>query len=120
MSLHDGHLKRKDLYLTNDVSFAAYLMLRGYELLGTVDEGLTNQNGRPIMYFGLMPTNDEILSAHSALSRVQADINAKYDEFENMYLAIPHDPNGTVNVKDFVRYYRQCFRALDEAIRKPQ
>lgn len=111
-------MKRKDLYLTNDVSFAAYLMLRDYALLGTVDEGLTNHSGRPIMFFGLMPTNEEILNAHHALARVQADINAKYDEFENMHLVIPHDPTATVNVRDYVKHYRSCFRALDEAIRK--
>lgn len=118
MSLRDGHLKRKDLYLTNDVSFAAYLMLRDYELLGTVDEGLTNHNGRPIMFFGLMPTNTELLEAAEPIKRVKADIDAKYDEFENMYLTIPHDPNAQVNIKTYVKHYRSCFRALDEAIKK--
>lgn len=118
MSIRDGRLKRKDLYLTNDVSFAAYLMLRGYELLGTVDEGDRNPRGKAIMYFGLMPTDQLILSAHHALARVEADINDKWDEFENRYWISPHDSEDKINVRDFVKHYRACFRSLDEAIRK--
>lgn len=119
MSIRDGKLRRKDLYLTTDVSFAAYLVTRGYELLGAVDEGMTNPYGKAVMYFGLMPTNEEILNAHHALARVEADINAKWDEFENMVLRIPHDIEHGINIKDFVSNYRNCFRVLDKAIKKP-
>lgn len=119
VSIRDGKLKRKDLYLTTDVSFAAYLVTRGYELLGAIDEGLINAYGKSIMNFGLMPTNEEILNAHQPMARVEADINAKWDEFENMVLKIPHDPENGINIKDYVTNYRTCFRVLDKAIRKP-
>jgi len=116
MSYRDGHLKRKDLYLTSDSSFAAYLMLRGYELLGTVDEGELGPNGKPRMFFGLTPTIEDLLNKN--LASIEADIHGKYDEFENMWLVIPHDPTMKVNFQQFYRNTRACFRALDEAIRK--
>lgn len=116
MSLQDGHLKRKDLYLTTSASFAAYLMLRGYELLGTVDEGDKQPNGKPKLYFGLTPTTEALLD--SRLAQVEADIHGKFDEFENMWLAIPHDNVAQVNFKQFYFNTRACFRALDEAIRR--
>lgn len=116
MSIRDGQLKRKDLYLTSDTSFAAYLMLRGYELLGTIDEGEIGPNGKPRLYFGLTPVLDELLTFN--LAKMEADIHGKYDEFENMWLVVPHDPLQKVNFQQFYRNTRACFRALDEAIRK--
>ena len=118
MSIRDGRLKRKDFYLTSDASFAAYLMLRGYELLGTIDEGDVGPNGRTRLYFGLTITDQALLTARLPLEAVEADINGKYDEFENMWLSIPHDPMNKVNFKQFYKNTRECFRALDGAIRK--
>lgn len=114
MSSRDGRLKRKDLYLTSDTSFAAYLMLRGYELLGSIDEGEVGPNGRPRMYFGLTPTDLDL----PTLKSVEADIHGKYDEFENMWLEIPHDKGSKVNFRQFYLNTRSCFRALDEAIKQ--
>lgn len=118
MSIRDGRLKRKDFYVTNDMSFAAYLMLRGYELLGTFDEGEINHNGKPILFYGLTPIDENLRNAQHALARVEADIKSKYDEFENMYLQIPHDPGEGINVRQYYLNTRTCFRALDEAIRR--
>src|SRR5689334_18635999 len=108
VSLRDGQLKRKDLYITSDASFAAYLMLRAYELLGTFDEGDVGPNGKPRLYFGLMPTDDKILEAHHALQAVETDIQSKYDEFENMWLVIPHDPESKINIRQFYLNTREC------------
>ena len=118
VSLRDGHLKRKDLYVTSDSSFAAYLMLRSYELLGTFDEGDVGPNGKPRLYFGLMPLNEDLLHAAKSLQAVETDIQSKYDEFENMWLQIPHDPDGRINIRQFYLNTRACFRALDEAIKR--
>jgi len=120
LSLRDGELKRKDLYVTSDAPFTAYLMLRGYELLGTVDEGEVQPNGKPRLFFGLMPTDELILSAMHALARVEADINDKYDEFENRYWISPMDAEDKINVRQYYLNTRACFRALDEAIRRPK
>lgn len=121
VSIRDGKLKSADLYVTNDVAFAAYLMSRGYELLGTYDEGIKSPYGKSIMFFGLMAPEGLTVDLPISISRytaVQRDVNDKWDEFENRYWISPLDPNDKVNVKDFVKHYRACFRALDEAIRK--
>lgn len=91
-------------------------MLRGYDLLGTVDEGEVGPNGKPRMFFGLTPTLDELLTR--SMQFIEADIHGKYDEFENMWLTIPHDKESQVNFRQFYLNTRACFRALDEAIRK--
>lgn len=48
MGQHDGHIK-DNIYLTSDLSLAAYLLLWGFSLLGAID----NETKR--MEFGLVP-----------------------------------------------------------------
>lgn len=120
VSLRDGELKRKDFYVTSSAPFAAYLMLRGYDLLGTFDEGITGPNGKPKLFFGLMPTDDELLNARQPLKAVETDIQDKFDEFENVYLEIPRGDHGKVNIRQYYLHTRTVFRSLDDAIRKPQ
>jgi hypothetical protein len=110
MSLKDGELKRKDLYLTSDLYFAAYLLMRGYELLGAID------NGSQRKQFGLLTTDDKLLNAPLPIAAVEADIAAKNNEYERLWLPLPDDPTGMINFKQFYLNIKQCHRSLDEAL----
>lgn len=110
MSLRDGRQlanESVDSYLTSDISFAAFLILRGYELLGAVDTGAQRKE------FGLVPSEALALTGID----VDTDIQAKWDEFENMYLSIPHDPDSQLNFRKYYQALRECHRSLDRAIR---
>jgi len=98
MSLDDGQFK-KDLYLTSDTSFAAYLMLRGYTLLGKTETGEQMPSGDPIYNLCLLGTGSH------------KDVAKKYDEFENLFLAIPHEEDR-INVKNYYLNTRTCIRVL--------
>lgn len=98
MSLSDGKFK-KDLYLTTDTSFAAYLMLRGYTLLGKTESGDYMEDDRPIYNLCLLGTGS------------QKDVASKYDEFENLQLQIPHE-EARINIKNYYHNTRTCIRVL--------
>jgi hypothetical protein len=84
------------------MAFAAYLLLRGYELLGAIETRCKRKE------FGL--TNLDPYIVDNMLS----DINAKYDEFENMYLTVPHDPTKQVNFRAYYRLTKTIHHSLDE------
>jgi len=116
MSKNDGHMESDSLYVTSDSSITAYLMLRGYELLGLIDSGEVNQYNQPRYLFGLTSTDPEILRD------VNTDVKSKIDEFENSSLSVPHDPTATVNVKQYFINYRTCLYSLkhDKPLRRQE
>lgn len=106
MSARDGYLKNDTLYVTNDIALAAYLLMRGFELLGAVDSGLKYKE------FGLTHTDPEVLRD------LKVAISTMADEYENMYLPLPHDANARVNFKVYQQKMRELHRALDEPVRR--
>lgn len=102
MSLADGRIHNKTLYITSDMAFAAYLLLRGYTLLGAIETGQSRKE------FGITHTDPYILDS------MLADIHSKADEYENMYLPIPHDPENKVNFKVFYKLTKTIHHSLDE------
>lgn len=55
MSITDGEVHDDSLYVTSDIAFAAYLLVRGYELLGAIDTGTKRKE------FAITSTNEDIL-----------------------------------------------------------
>jgi hypothetical protein len=106
MSLNDGKFTEdRTGYITSDIALAAYLITRGYELLGAVDNGSKRKE------FGLTHTDPEILKDMSM------DVMRKADEYDNLYFQVPHEPNSRVNFRTFYRNIKNCHHALDEAIK---
>jgi hypothetical protein len=108
MSLNDGRMHGENLYITTDIALAAYLLLRGYELLGAIDTGTRRKE------FGLTNTDPNILS------NMYADIQSKADEFENMHLDIPHDMPKKVSFKIYYSEMKNLHHSLDEPIKLPK
>lgn len=108
MSYRDGNVHDDHLYLTSDIALAAYLLLRNYELLGAIDDGT------PRRKFGLTSTDPAVLS------NMDADVMAKADEYENMYLEIPHDPGHRVNFKVYYSSFQKLKHSLDSPIRRDE
>lgn len=106
MSLNDGQMRRQNLYTTNDVALVAYLLLRGYELLGLIDTGKTQPNGRPRLDFGLTTTDPNVFD------HMMADIEVKADEYTHAYLTFTHDPSAQINLQEFFKNYRNCLYRL--------
>lgn len=106
MSLSDGQMRNETLYTTSDIALAAYLLMRGFELLGAVDTGIKRKE------FGLTHTEPEVLL------HMEVTIKSMADEFDNMEFTIPHDPSSKVNFRVYQQKTKELHRALDEAIRK--
>jgi hypothetical protein len=106
LSVRDGNLDHDNLYLTSDIALAAYLLMRGFELLGAID------NGSPRKEFGLTHADPEILA------NLDQTVRRYADEYDNLYLPIPHDPVIRVNFRVYTQKTRELHRALDEPIRK--
>ena len=105
MSLNDGRMHSQNLYITTDIALAAYLLLRGYELLGAIDTGTRRKE------FGLTHTDPNVLA------NMYADIQSKADEFENMNLEVPHDAPKRVNFKIYYAEMKNLHHSLDEPIK---
>lgn len=115
MSLNDGRILENDelpTYLTSDIALASYLMTRGYELIGAFDTGKKGFTGRPRLDYGLTHHDKEVLKD------MYADIARKADEFENLFLEVPHTDGDRVNFRVFWKNTKACHHALDEPIRK--
>ena len=106
MSLNDGKVTNEKLYMTSDIDLASYLMTRGFELLGALD------NGGPRKEFGLTHTDEAILE------NLEKTIERMADEFDNLYLPIPHEEDQRVNFRVYWRNIKNCHHALDDAIKK--
>jgi len=106
MSIRDGNVPTDNLYTTTDMALAAYLMTRGYELLGAID------SGERVKEFGLTHTDPYVLK------KLEADVLSKAQEYEGMFLPIPHDPGNSVNFKVYYKNLRTIYRALDDPIRR--
>jgi len=105
MSVRDGSLEHEGVYLTSDIALAAYLLMRGFELLGAID------NGSPRKEFGLTH-EDPMVLAH-----LEQTVRRLADDYENLYHQVPHE-DTRVNFRVYVQKTRELHRALDEAIRK--
>lgn len=112
MGLTDGTMHGESLYITSDIAFAAYLMLRGLELLGAVDTGATGRNGHPRLSWGLTSTDPEVLTNMSSLVKAMAD------EFEHTQFTLPHDSSAQLNFRTYYGYTRQLKGALQNPLRE--
>lgn len=99
-------MRNDTLYTTSDIALAAYLLMRGFELLGAVDTGTRRKE------FGLTHTDPEVLT------NMQVIIQSMDDEFNNLFFSIPHDQSSRVNFRIYQQKTKELHRALDEAIRK--
>ena len=87
-------------------------MTRGYELWGAIDTGKKGYTGKPRLDYALTHHDKEVLKD------MYADIARKADEYENLYLQIPHTVDERVNFRVFWRNTKACHHALDEPIRR--
>jgi len=76
MGWSDGYMKNDHLYLTSDIALAAYLLMRGYELLGAVDTGNVGRNGRPRLEWGITSTDPELIIT---MEERLKDLSIQYD-----------------------------------------
>lgn len=106
MSLQDGQMRNDTLYVTSDIALAAYLLMRGFTLLGAIDTGEKRKG------FGLTHTDPEIIST------MFITIQSMSDEFENMFLPLPHDKNARVNFRVYQRKIKELHHSLDEPVRR--
>lgn len=104
MSLNDGKMGQQDLYLTSDLALAAYLLMRGFELLGAVDTGNHRKE------FGLTHTDPRVLSD------MEHHVVRLANEFENLWLPIPDEPDFRVNFKVYMRKTKELHHALDQPV----
>jgi hypothetical protein len=116
MSLHDGQMRRDDLYTTSDTALVAYLLLREYELLGLLDTGKAGPDGHPRLEFALTSTNPTVLL------NMLRDVESKADEFYNSYWTLAHDPAARINVREYFLNYRKCLYSArnDKPLREKQ
>lgn len=116
MSLSDGQLRNKNLYTTNDAALVAYLLCRGYELLGLIDTDRTTPDGRPRLEFGITTTDPYIIDD------MLPDIMKKADEYINSYYTLEKDITAHINIQEFFRNYRNCLYRLhnEESIKEKQ
>ena len=105
MSLNDGKVTNNTLYLTSDIALASYLATRGFILLGAYDKG------GPRKEFGLTHTDQEVLD------NLEKTVARLADEFDNLHLQIPHEPESRVNFRMYWRNIKNCHHALDDPIK---
>jgi hypothetical protein len=106
MSERDGGMRHDMLYTTSDTPFAAYLVHRGFELLGAIDSGEARKE------FGLTSTDPEVLyDLEKTIARAR-------DEFDNMWLAVPHAPQIRLNFSEYAKCLKNVQRTLSDAIKK--
>lgn len=98
-------MRNDNLYITSDIALAAYLLMRGFELLGAIDSGTRRKE------FGLTHTDPEILT------HMELTVQSMADEFDNMFLQVPHDKEARVNFRIYQQKTKELHHALDEAIR---
>lgn len=106
MSILDGQMENERLYVVSDIALAAYLLMRGFELLGAID------SGKPRKDFGLTHTDPAIAADMEGYVRILAD------EYDNIYFPVPFKEGATVNFKLYNRKMRELKHALDEAVRR--
>jgi hypothetical protein len=82
-------------------------MLRGFELLGAIDDG------SPRKSYGLTSVDPHLLVNMPAI------VDAMYDEFENQYAVYPHDPNARLNFREYFRNIKKLHDARDQPIKEP-
>lgn len=104
MSLTDGQMRQESLYTTSDTAFAAYLVLKGFVLLGALD------NGSPRIQFAFTTTDDSILSD------LEFFVNQANEEFENVQYSPPSDLGIRISFKDYYGRLRQVQHELKNAI----
>lgn len=110
MSLNDGKVANEYSYITSDIALASYLMTRGFELLGAVDSGKMGNNGKARLEFGLVYPNE--------VEDIDQLVRRLADEFDNLFLPIPHEEDQRVNFRVYWRNIKNCHHALDEARNK--
>lgn len=94
MSYSDGTMRDPHLYTTSDIALAAYLLTKGFELLGAIDTGSRRKE------FGITSTDPHILADMNITIHTLAD---EYDRSE---------------AKHFYNMIRELHHALDEAIKQ--
>ena len=94
-------MDNKQLYLTSDHSLAAFLCMRGYTLLGAVDNG-TERKEFALTHYELRKNIDEMM----------ADLLQKTQEF-TLPFTFPDDESGhKVSFKEYNIKLRMCKKAL--------
>lgn len=94
------------LYKTSDTPFAAYLCMRGYTLLGAIDNGSFRHE--------LCLTTVEDVRP----DQMHLDILQKQDEFRALFQH-PHDTDGRrVGFEDYWIKIKMCTRAVKNPIRE--
>ncbi len=78
MGQHDGRFS-DNVYLTSDLSFAAYLLLWGFTLLGAIDTEIERKE------FGLLPPADTA-NTEMLISNLTADFEEKH--YRDYYMKI--------------------------------
>lgn len=115
MGLDDGNVREKYLYATSDLPFVAFLLLRGYELLGAVEtDRVSNKTRRPIKKFGLTHTDPYVLAD------IGLDVQKKYTEYHDSYFNLVSDPEVSLNFYNYYLRIKDCHNVLDQALKRSQ
>lgn len=97
----------KEIYFTDDHALAAFLCMRGYTLLGAVDDGTTGSYGNNRLKFAL--THTDLRDSPEAMVE---DILNKTNEFSTNF-SLPFDPAyRRVSFREYNIKLRMCKKAL--------
>lgn len=94
MSFLDGQMRNDHLYTTSDITLAAYLLTKGFELLGAIDTGSKRKE------FGITSTDPE------RLINMEVHIHGLADEYDR-------SPE-----REFYKMIKELHHSLDEAIKR--
>jgi hypothetical protein len=94
MSWSDGQMRDNNLYTTSDIALAAYLLTKGFELLGAIDTGSRRKE------FGITSTDPEVLID------MEVHLHSLADEYDRSL------------EKQFYKMIKELHHSLDEAIKR--
>lgn len=112
MGLADGKIDDKYLYATSDISLSAYLIMRGFELLGAVDRGKIGFGDRRLKEFVLTHTDPYVLD------NLEVEIAKRAAEYREHFSIAPGDKEALLNFWEFYGHIKKLHRAMDEAIKR--
>ena len=100
-------MRNSGLYTTSDTGFAAYLVSRGFILLGAIDTGIDRKA------FGFTSTDEMVLD------KLAYCIEQAYYEFDNVFYTPPQDGALITDVRLNFRQYYQDLRQVKSTLSKP-